>query len=507
VTLGLYLIGGSGTGVAFAEVIKPILNAQTAVLDIIVGDEDTSPVITDMVMGSRIRRKLSTIDAVSIIDLETARILTLEPKEKNATYIDLKGLPEQKTTNYLQMLRNLIIELQDNPHFVVEELGEQEVEGQVAVGFRAKHPRVELTIWADPQTALPIRIESQEGQLFIICKNFQFDEEMDPNWFSMDAPEGYTVREAELDLFGATEEDFIEGLRIWAEMLGEGQFPDDVSVEHYVKQVKLIEEKFDQSELSDDEKVQIGLKLSRYLLFTRFFKGEGKWYYAGKGIKLGDADTAIFWYRPKDSETYRVIYGDLSVEDVAAEDLPQPLPPEPKTTTSIGYQQWSKAEFVGSQEDEWHITASGDIVVHSYIELRKGPQDTAVMPIALPYESGQLQSVTLGAEPLQYRHIQPGRYEIELPLDKLLEGQTNMECIWRLPLETFEKSTNYGNQVKLQSLIPVTFYKLTVVLEPDCNFVFSQDPSQRKFVPFFASAVGPAKTDWDVCGIGVQPRD
>ncbi|MHC4619585.1 MAG: hypothetical protein ACYTEQ_17705, partial [Planctomycetota bacterium] len=325
-TFGMYFLSGPGAGVAFADVIRPILNARTAVLDIIVGDEDTSPVITDMVMGSRIRRTLANFDAVSIIDLETARILTLEPKEKNAIYVDLKGLPEQKTTNYLEMLRNLIAELQGSPHFVVEELGEQEIEGQMAVGFRARHPRAELTIWADPETALPIRIESQEGQLFIICKNFQFDVEMDPELFSMNVPEGYTIREAELDLFGATEEDFIEGLRIWAEMLGEGRFPDDISAEHYVKQVPLIEEKFDQSELSDDEKVEVGLKLGRYLLFTRFFKGEGKWYYAGKGIKLGDADTAIFWYRPKDSQTFRVIYGDLSVEDVAPEDLPEPLP-------------------------------------------------------------------------------------------------------------------------------------------------------------------------------------
>ncbi|MHC4744042.1 MAG: hypothetical protein ACYS8Z_19160, partial [Planctomycetota bacterium] len=404
---GVYFLTGPGAGVAFADVIRPILNARTAVLDIIVGDEDTSPVITDMVMGSRIRRTLANIDAVSIIDLETARILTLEPKDKNATYIDLEGLPEQKTTNYLQSLQNLIIELQDSPHFVVEELPEQEIDGQVAVGFLAKHPRVELTIWADPQTALPIRIESQEGQLFIICKNFQFDVQMDPNLFSMDVPEGYTMREAELDLFGATEEDFIEGLRLWAEMLGEGQFPEDVSVEYYVRQVKLIEEKFDQSELSDDEKLQLGLKLNRYVLFTRFFQGEGKWYYAGKGVKLGDADTAIFWYRPKDSETYRVIYGDLSVEDVAAEDLPQR--PEPQTTTSIGYQQWSKTEFVGTQQDEWHITASNEIIVHSHIELRKGPQYTAVLPITLPYERGQLRSVRLGDEPLQYHRLNPGR--------------------------------------------------------------------------------------------------
>jgi hypothetical protein len=50
---------------------------------------------------------------------------------------------------------------------------------------------------------------------------------------------------------------------------------------------------------------------------------ENDWYYAGRGVALGDADTAICWYRPQGSETYRAIYGDLSVKDMAAENLPK----------------------------------------------------------------------------------------------------------------------------------------------------------------------------------------
>ena len=99
--------------------------------------------------------------------------------------------------------------------------------------------------------------------------------------------------------------------------------------------------------------------MQQFLLFTRFFKGEGKWYYRGKGVKLGEADKAIFWYRPKGSKTYRVIYGDLRVEDVAPENLPEPLAADDVAKTSIGYQHWSKPDFVGSQEDYWHIGADG----------------------------------------------------------------------------------------------------------------------------------------------------
>ena len=38
-------------------------------------------------------------------------------------------------------------------------------------------------------------------------------------------------------------------------------------------------------------------------------------HYAGKGVSLGAADKPIFWYRPKDSKKYRVIYADLSVRE------------------------------------------------------------------------------------------------------------------------------------------------------------------------------------------------
>ena len=38
---------------------------------------------------------------------------------------------------------------------------------------------------------------------------------------------------------------------------------------------------------------------------------------------IGDAGKAIYWYQPEGSETYRVIYGDLSVKDVTPENLPK----------------------------------------------------------------------------------------------------------------------------------------------------------------------------------------
>lgn len=322
VLIAMHFAGLSTATVTFADVIKPILNAQTAVLDIIVGDEDGGgPVIHDEIKGARIRRTMSNLeDVVSIIDLETSRILSLTISKKEAAYIDLKGLPSMP--NYMEILRNLIKGLQENPHFEVEELGTQEIDGQDAIGFLARHPKAEITIWADPETALPIRIEQVSGQMKVICKNVKFDVPMDESLFSMKVPEGYKQQQMELDLMGATEEDFIEGLRIRANLFG-GQFPDGVAVEDYLKQAPVIAEKMEELNLPEKEDTELGMKLGKHLLFIRFFKGQGQWHYAGAGVKLGDAGTAIFWYQPKDSETWRVIYGDLSVKDVPEEELPK----------------------------------------------------------------------------------------------------------------------------------------------------------------------------------------
>ena len=323
VLIGLNLLGVIGKGgVAWADVIKPIFTAKTVKYDMIIGQEGTGAVITDMVKGSRIRRTVAGINQAAIIDLETSKILTLENETKTAIYVDLKNLPQ--IPNYLELLRNLITKLEGMPGFEVKKLGEKNIDGKEAVGFLATCPGVEVIIWADAKTACPVRIEQKENNMTIICKNFQFDLPMDDSLFSMDVPAGYKVQQMNIDLTGSTEEDFIAGLRMLAE-IDNGIFPEDISIEYFVNNAVSIGKKIDALKISDDEKMKEGEKLTKFATFIRFFnvKNEGQWHYAGDGVKLGEAEKAIFWYKPKDSQTWRVIYGDLNVKDVNEANLPK----------------------------------------------------------------------------------------------------------------------------------------------------------------------------------------
>jgi len=82
-------------------------------------------------------------------------------------------------------------------------------------------------------------------------------------------------------------------------------------------------------EASTKKLIEVQIPLQRGLLFAFGLPTEADAHYAGKGVSLGAADTPIFWYRPKDSQKYRVIYADLSVRDAdTPPDVPnaQPVP-------------------------------------------------------------------------------------------------------------------------------------------------------------------------------------
>jgi hypothetical protein len=321
VLIGINPFGGT---VTFADVIEPILNARTVVLDFIVGDETDGPVMQDVVVGSKIRRTFSNMETILILDLDNAKMLTLSPADKGAIYMDIQGPLQEGTKSYLGLVRDIVSKIEDNPNIPVQELGEREIDGQRAVGFLLIEPNIKLTIWADLETALPIRIEFLQGQTQTIIKNIEFDVLVDESLVSMDVPAGYTLHEKELDWSEFNEQDFIVVLQLWAEHVLGGKFPDSVTLEDLMKLAPVLGEKIGQLNISDEEKTQLGMAMGRGFVFFQQLEPNGiDWHYVGKGVELGDANTAVFLYRPKGSDTYRVICGDLSVKDSAPEDLPK----------------------------------------------------------------------------------------------------------------------------------------------------------------------------------------
>ena len=309
-------------GVTFADVIKPLFEAKTFAYDLLIGGEG-GPVARDRVSGNRIRRTLSSgPNIVLIIDADAAKLLRLDTAGKTAALINIAGPLEKDARDFIAFVRETIERLMADPNFEPEEPFQRQMDGRKVIGYSLEDDREQVTILADAKTGALLQIELKAGRETYILKNFEFNIPISEDQISMDPPPGYTMRQTQMDFSKLSEKDLVESLRVWAKYLRDGTFPPQLSKQEYVKQLPHLQQKIGGLSIPDAEKEQMGTHFIQGMMFTQIIN-RTEWHYAGAGVKLGDTETAIFWYRQESSETYRVIYGDLSVKDVAPEDLPK----------------------------------------------------------------------------------------------------------------------------------------------------------------------------------------
>jgi hypothetical protein len=131
------------------------------------------------------------------LDVDAPRILVVNAKTKTAMI--LHGRPPFGPANLYDFFRYMH---KDS----AKRLPDREIDGKIAIGFAAAvritpFPPVEVNVWVDPDTDLPVRMESSEkgenGAVTtqVVMHDFRFDEEVDPELFSFEPPVGYTVQE------------------------------------------------------------------------------------------------------------------------------------------------------------------------------------------------------------------------------------------------------------------------------------------------------------------------
>ncbi len=317
-------VGRGGATIAWADVQQHIRNARTMTFKATVEVEGLPNMeMTQMFKEPGLMRHEMTMGpakTIAIMDIQQSKMIVLMEAQKKAIIIDLTDLREEirkkhEEQNFLAGIKKLIEESET-------ELGEKEINGRAVKGYRVEKGNQVFTIWADAETGQPVEVNMTmfRGESEMTMSDFEFDVELDESLFSLDIPEGYTVEQKQLDIKEASIEDLVEMLRIWTKIRG-GTFPDAITPSHLIKDSK--DGKFEDQGLAKDNSLEIAAGMTRaWMLLAQ----HGEAHYAGKGVKLGDGETAIFWYRPKDSQTYKVIYGDLRIEDVAEENLPSNQP-------------------------------------------------------------------------------------------------------------------------------------------------------------------------------------
>ena len=126
-------------------------------------------------------------DMVIIADYETAKGLVLLPKQKIAVVIDSEKIKDQinnPMTYMFETMRCLVREGRSRSGQQVAPIGgEREIDGQKVVGFLAHSSMGDMTLWANPQTAKPVRIELDMPAMKAhgVLSNFRYDVELDPS--------------------------------------------------------------------------------------------------------------------------------------------------------------------------------------------------------------------------------------------------------------------------------------------------------------------------------------
>jgi hypothetical protein len=131
------------------------------------------------------------------------------------------------------------------------------------------------------------------------------------------------------------EKDLTEMFRQYSELSG-GLFPDNLLFPDFV-QKGLWHGPEKLTVKQQQEIVEARVKLQQGAIFIGLLPKDADWHYAGKGVWHGAADRPIFWYRPQDSETYRVVYADLSVRDADTPPSMSIVSPEQDLLNALRY--------------------------------------------------------------------------------------------------------------------------------------------------------------------------
>ncbi len=257
---------------------------------------------------------------------QPARTLVLDTEKKQAV---LETHPDENRKSINIRLLRIIEGAEATPEsYKAEGRGTQFVDGHTTkcIYIPGIHNQYLLTVWKDVETGLPVRIEQKRGRTLIMT-DFEFDVALDPNLFEMKAPEGYTLTEVTYPakVAQSTEAHLIEGLRFLAKFMG-GALPKALEWPKIQQQMRTYIQENNVEEISPVQLKDLRTAIEPFNKYVGRLRSSPKSFdlhYVGDGVRLGEAETVILWYRSEGASSYRVVYGDLRAEDVAPEDLPK----------------------------------------------------------------------------------------------------------------------------------------------------------------------------------------
>lgn len=325
-----YLVGNpsSATLVAFAETTQKLQMAHTIDYRISVRIPGQKEPMTGREYykdPGLSRTEIGRPQAVtSIIDANRGKLLCLDPTSKVGILQDWKLTDEDR-----QRVQNRALSTIDQLRTLAGKegrpVGKRRVGDVDTQGVRVEAQGQDWTVWIDPARKLPVLVETtlrfQDKENVVTMSDFRIDPELDDALFRLDVPEGYAVQKLDQPI-PMREEALVILLRAYAEGAG-GAFPDRVDDANAYRKVFGKDKPKDPA---DAKVIRIAQSLAASIVFLQF-ELKDKYHYQPKGVKLGDADKILFWYKREGADHYRAIYGDLHAADLKEDQVPKTTQP------------------------------------------------------------------------------------------------------------------------------------------------------------------------------------
>jgi outer membrane lipoprotein-sorting protein len=320
----LIVPGHQSSAFAFNSFATALAEAKTArfQMEIRIEGQPNRKVQAYYLAPGRFRQEMTMFGAgsVSISDDVSGKMVMLMTATKTAMVMTSKGQPKDQPPNEpFFRLRELLSKNRDTKNDPFKPIGEKEINGKPATGFRSDSALGQFTLWGDPKTGNPVRVEavwSGTPRTETVLSDFEINVDLNASMFDLTPPADYKVQSFDIDVSKPGELDLVNSFRVSATMSG-GEFPDSLGLLGQLFFItKHTKERFKNP--SYDEKQQLMKELA---LLTRGFRfalelsESADAHYAGKGVKQGAAGTPIFWYKPPGSMKFRVINADLTVQD------------------------------------------------------------------------------------------------------------------------------------------------------------------------------------------------
>jgi hypothetical protein len=215
------------------------------------------------------------------------------------------------------------------------ELGRSIIDGIEVEGIESTDPRIAAgmlgdivgRLWVAVETGLPVRLEmegySKEGSktLDMTLYGFEWDLQIDLSELEPNIPDDYELM-ADLEL-SAGEKSLVQGLGFFAE-LSDGRYPNDLSAMTIAQELQgAVRAKFSRSrdEPPSQELMQklVALQMATTFYATLVTEDKDPAYYGNK--VTAEFPHAVLMRWKVEAGNYRMIFGDLTVAEVTADEL------------------------------------------------------------------------------------------------------------------------------------------------------------------------------------------